>query len=241
MFKPLEYAYFLTAVIELYAEVSQNSTVRYISKPLLMIILMLFYSTNIIGGINKFHKLMIAAFFFSWIGDVALMFVGQNENFFLVGLVGFLITHVLYAVAFAKVTLPKKKALLPQRIWVVIPLLIYMAALLSILIPAINSDDKTKPFLVPVLVYSTAIATMVLFSINRYRRVSDQSFALVFAGALLFMVSDSIIATGKFIIKAQPGSTEGIASALAIMVLYIGGQYLIAKGCLRQINPPEWK
>jgi uncharacterized membrane protein YhhN len=172
---------------------------------------------------------MVAAFCFSWIGDVALMFVFKDENLFLVGLVGFLITHILYTIAFINVTDRKAESLLPKKGWVLLPLVIYMVAFLWVLVPAISGNEKTQPFLIPVLVYSTAIATMVAFSINRFKRVNDKSFALVVSGALLFMFSDSIIAINKFL-------TSFDTASIFIMILYIGGQYLIAKGCLAQFN-----
>ena len=227
MLKPLEYLYFVIAAIEIFAEVTNNNTVRFVAKPLLMIVLIAFYMQAVGDKWNKVHKLMRAAFFFSWIGDVALMFVFKNENFFLVGLVGFLITHILYAVAFAEVTNKNVERLLPKKFWVIIPLFIYMLGLLALLVPGITGNEKTQPFLVPVLVYSTAIATMVVFAINRHGRVNQRSFNLVLGGALLFMVSDSIIAINKFL---HPFELAGIF----IMVLYIGGQYLIAKGTLAQ-------
>lgn len=239
MRKVLEYVYFTVAVIELFAEYNGNVTLRFFSKPLLMIVLILFYARNIIGPATAFHKMMIAAFFFSWIGDVALMFVPshaedislmgipKDPNFFLVGLVGFLMTHLLYSIAFVRVTDKNADTLFSRRLWVFTPLLLYMAALLYLLVPAINGKIETQPFLVPVLVYSATIALMVFFALNRYKRVNDTSFALVFGGALLFMFSDSIIAVNKFI---HPFPAAGIF----IMVLYITAQYLIAKGALRQ-------
>lgn len=239
MIKLLEILYFITAVVEIYSEVTGNNTIRFFSKPLLMIVLIVFYVQQMKGNWSKLHKLMAAAFFFSWIGDVALMFVPKNtddtflmglpknENFFLVGLVGFLITHILYTLAFTKVNDKKTEALLPKKIWVIVPLVIYMVALSSMLLPAINGNELTKPFLVPVIVYSTAIAVMVVFSINRFKRVNDASFAFVFGGALLFMFSDSIIAVNKFL---HPFETASIF----IMLLYITAQYLIAKGTLKQ-------
>jgi uncharacterized membrane protein YhhN len=142
-------------------------------------------------------------------------------------LVGFLIAHVLYVVAFSKVSDITAEALLPKKFWVLAPLVVYMAVLVTMLVPAINAKPETQPFLIPVLVYSTVIATMVLFAINRYRRVNDQSFALVFAGALLFMFSDSIIAINKFVAPFE-------LARIFIMVLYITAQYLIARGALKQ-------
>lgn len=241
MGKPLSYLYFLVGAIEVYGEATDNDAIRFFSKPLLMIILIFFYAASVQGPVHKFHKLMIAAFFFSWIGDVALMFVPRNEsdlllmgipkapNFFLVGLVGFLIAHVLYCFAFARVLHRNVPALLKRKVWVALPLVIYMAALLTVLVPAISSKAETKPFLVPVLVYSTVIACMVAYALNRYGRVNDQSFALVFGGALLFMFSDSLIAIGKFVAPFD-------LARVAIMVLYITAQYLIAKGSLKQVH-----
>lgn len=228
----IECLYFAIAAIEIFAEASGNNMLRMISKPLLMVVLIVYYMQGVGAEWNSVHRLMRWAFVFSWVGDVALMFVYKNENFFLVGLVGFLITHILYTIAFAKVSQPKAEALLPRKAWVMVPLLIYMAALLSLLVPAINSNEKTQPFLVPVLVYSTAIATMVVFAINRFKRVNDKSFALVFGGALLFMFSDSIIAINKFL---SPFETAGIY----IMLLYTLGQFLIAKGTLAQFSEAE--
>jgi len=237
MLKPLEYLFFAIAAIEVFAEATNNVTLRFFSKPLLMVVLIWFYLSQTKDSKSQFHRLMVWAFAFSWVGDVALMFVGekgtslmglpQHPDFFLVGLVGFLITHILYTIVFAKVTLLSGKAILRSKPWLLVPLVAYMAVLISQLVPAIYGEEATKPFLIPVLVYSTAIATMVVFALNRYGRVDDSSFALVFAGAILFMISDSIIAINKFIVPFD-------FARIAIMVLYILGQYLIAKGCLKQ-------
>jgi uncharacterized membrane protein YhhN len=151
----------------------------------------------------------------------------KNPNFFLVGLAAFLVAHMLYAISFSDVSNKTKAAIIRKKFWVAIPLLIYMATLLYFLVPAIAGNELTKPFLGPVIIYSAAIATMVVFALNRYGRVNDKSFALVFGGALLFMFSDSIIAVNKFIYSFA-------SSGIFIMVLYIAGQYFIARGALQQ-------
>lgn len=228
------YIFLLVAVAEVTAEIIGHEVLRFIFKPLLMITLVGFYYQQVAGQWNRAHKLMVAAFFFSWVGDVSLMLVFKNENLFLAGLVSFLITHLLYTVAFNRVDLRDKEALLPKQIWKVTPLMLYMAVLFYFLIPGISSNEKTNPLLVPVIVYAVAIANMVAFAVNRYGRVNDDSFKLVFAGALLFMFSDSIIAINKFL---HPFATASIF----IMALYITGQYLIAQGMLSQFNrKAEW-
>jgi uncharacterized membrane protein YhhN len=241
MLKPIEYLYFVLALIEIFAEATGNEMIRFFTKPLLMIILVFFYLSTVRSPLNKIQKLMIGAFIFSWVGDVALMFVSntpgegslmgipRNPNYFLFGLVGFLFAHVLYAVAFYNVSNKQAVALLPKKLWVLAPLIVYMVVLLIALLPAIYSNTATQPFLAPVVVYSAAIATMVLFAINRYGRVNKRSFSLVFAGALMFMFSDSFIAINKFL-ETVP------MSGVWIMSLYSFGQYLIAKGSLAQFE-----
>ena len=239
MLKPLEYLYIITAVVEIYAEATQNEVVRFFSKPLLMVLLLAFYVQSISGNWSKLNKFLAASLVFSWFGDVALMFVPKalddvsvmglpkNPNFFLVGLAAFLVAHMFYAISFSDVSDKNKAPIMRRKFWVAIPLVIYMVTLLYYLVPSISGNPLTKPFLVPVIIYSGAIATMVAFALNRYSRVNDKSFALVFGGALLFMFSDSIIAINKFL---YPFESAGIF----IMVLYIAGQYFIAKGALQQ-------
>jgi len=242
MLKPLEYLYITTAVIEVYAEATQNEAIRFFSKPLLMIFLMAFYGQSVgAGNWNKLNKFVASSLLFAWFGDIALMFVPKdandyqvmglpkNPNFFLVGLAAFLVAHMLYAIGFSSVSTRTTDPILRRKPWVALPLVVYMITLLYYLVPSIGGSELTKPFLGPVIIYSAAIATMEAFALNRYARVNDKSFALVFGGALLFMFSDSIIAVNKFI---YPFASSGIF----IMALYIAGQYFIAKGALQQVN-----
>ncbi len=227
--KLLTWLYILISALEIFGVTTSNETLQHLTKPLLMLILIAWYAKGVNGQWHRTHRLMVAAFSFSWVGDVALMFVSQNENYFLLGLVGFLITHVLYTIAFAGVSDKTATPLLPKKFGVTLPLLAYMGILLYLLVPAIYGNAHNRPVLAPVLVYTTAISIMVAFAINRYGRVNKRSFNLVLAGALMFMVSDSVIAVNKFL---SPLMFAGIY----IMVLYLAGQYLIARGMLEQFS-----
>jgi|JI10StandDraft_1071094.scaffolds.fasta_scaffold441176_2 uncharacterized membrane protein YhhN len=220
----LAVVYLVVALLEIASEVTGNQLLKFISKPLLMPVLMLFYYSNISKPISSFHKKFLIAFFFSWLGDVFLMIPFNQEIFFLLGLGSFLVAHILYALCFANVTFKNKEALLPKKFWVLVPLLAYFILLLYSFFGNVPGEMKG-----PVAVYSLAIATMVVFAVNRYGRVNEKSFALAFAGALLFMFSDSIIALNKFLFDGNL-----FLSGFWIMILYISGQYLIAKGALEQ-------
>ena len=229
MLQPFHTIFLLVALVEIAAEIFGNEMVRFAVKPFLMPTLIAYYAQSIKGEWSRTNKLMVIAFFFSWLGDVALMFVYKSPNFFLAGLVSFLITHILYTISFADVTDKKAEALLPKKFWMLVPLLVYMGALLYLLIPAIRNNPTTQAIPIPVLVYTTAIATMTSFAMNRFKRVNDTSFLLVFSGAVLFTFSDSIIAVNRFL---HPFPSPSIF----IMVLYIAGQYLIARGMVKQAN-----
>jgi uncharacterized membrane protein YhhN len=68
---------------------------------------------------------------------------------------------------------------------------------------------------------------MLIAAINRYGKVSRLSFILVLAGAVLFVISDSLIALNKF-------GFPFVFSGVAVMTTYIAAQYLIVTGVLKQ-------
>jgi uncharacterized membrane protein YhhN len=66
---------------------------------------------------------------------------------------------------------------------------------------------------------------MVLQALFRYGYTNTVSFWFVFVGAILFMISDSMIAVNKFLSSFE-------LAGVAIMVTYILAQFLIIKGLL---------
>jgi uncharacterized membrane protein YhhN len=79
----------------------------------------------------------------------------------------------------------------------------------------------------PVIIYTIVILTMLEAAINRYGKVNRLSFILVLAGAILFVISDSLIALNKF-------GFPFMFSGVAVMTTYIAAQYLIVAGILKQ-------
>jgi uncharacterized membrane protein YhhN len=69
---------------------------------------------------------------------------------------------------------------------------------------------------------------MAMQALFRYGYTSAPSFAFwCFAGAISFMISDSLLAINKFM---QP---LAIYAGLAIMLTYLLAQYLIVEGVLK--------
>jgi uncharacterized membrane protein YhhN len=190
-------------------------------KSLIIPLLLWLYLRFIRGHGNRFHSLIIAALVFSWMGDIALQLTQFNESFFMLGLGSFLITQLIYMVAF--LITPGKNALFFKRAYLIVPVVLYGWGLLSLL------SDGLGDMKLPVLIYTVVILSMLLAAINREQKVNRQSFLMVLAGAILFILSDSLIAINRF---EQPFEL----ARTAILSSYTTAQYLIAVGCTRQFN-----
>jgi uncharacterized membrane protein YhhN len=154
-------------------------------------------------------------------GDVAQQLGQFKESFFHAGAGCFLLAQLIYALAF--LLTPGKNVLFFRKIYLLVPVALYGWGILSLL------PDGLGDMKLPVTVCTVVVLSMLLAAINREQKVNRQSFLLVLAGAVIFVVSNSILAINKF---AQPFELAGIAS----MSSYITAQYLIAVGSTRQFN-----
>jgi uncharacterized membrane protein YhhN len=84
----------------------------------------------------------------------------------------------------------------------------------------------------PVLVYAGTITVMGITAAFRFRRTYPLSFWLVFIGALLFITSDLLLATNRFVRPLPSANT-------LIMLTYALAQAGIAVGALVHVLDPE--
>jgi uncharacterized membrane protein YhhN len=202
--------YFILGAINIAAGLANIDWLNYLTKPLLMISLGVFYFLKTKENLNLQDKIMLIALLFSCFGDTFLMFQGQNPNFFLFGLGSFLVAQVAYYYVFQK----EGKVQYLKRL----PFTIYTMLLLVFLWKKIPSD-----FIIPILVYSYAIMMMGIGAIQRQTNARSYQFVLI--GAITFIASDSLIAINKFAFKIP-------LSDVWIMLTYIVAQYLIVEGIL---------
>ena len=223
--------FFVLIFLELIAEgISQwtnNHTMIFLVKPLLMPTLMIFLWQSVKKPLSVLNKIILLSLFFSFLGDVFLMFIWSGKDLFLFGLVAFLIAHILYILGFRKIPLKKADSVSSMKFHA--PVIIYCAILMFVLFWTGNADFKEMR--IPVLIYTLVILTMVITALNRYGRVSMQSYQWVVWGALLFMFSDSVIALNKF---TPTFESVPILARIMIMLTYTLGQYYIVKGCIAQ-------
>jgi uncharacterized membrane protein YhhN len=202
--------YFILGAVNIASGIAEITWLNYLTKPFLMLTLMLFYFQKTKQNLTLQDKIMLASLLFSCFGDSFLMFQGQNPNFFLFGLGSFLVAQIAYCIVFSK---GGKRNLFKRT-----PFVFYAATLFLFLKPSIPND-----FLLPIIVYTFAITWMGNQAVER--QTNTKSYQYVLIGAILFIISDSFIAVNKF--------AFGIPLAgVWIMLTYIIAQYLIVEGVL---------
>ena len=206
--------YLIVAVINLYAQFVGDQNLNQFTKPVLMPALIYLVFLRSKGFINLPRLLLALALIFAWIGDLLLL--NQNdEMFFLGGLGSFLVMQILYCIIFFK---SMHEPQLPKRSYTGSSIIAF--AVITYFIYQYAGD-----MWLAVAIYALTILAMLLFAFNRNELTSLKSFRYVLAGALLFVISDSLIGINKFIFEIPKAS-------FLIMLTYIPAQYLITSGIL---------
>lgn len=186
-------------------------------KPFLIPFLLL--GVFFIGNFQS-KKFLLAALTFSWIGDIILLFADRDELFFIVGLIAFLISHIIYILLFNK-QLKYKNRKNKAIFWIgATCIIVYLFVMISILLP--NLGDLT----IPVFVYALVISTMLLFAFKGFLNWAEPGNWFILIGAITFVTSDSILAFNKFY-------SPLVLSSFLIMITYLIAQYLIVMGILK--------
>ena len=211
--KPVTFLFFSISLLDIIGVVLQDSLLQLIFKPLIMPCLMLLYFVSVKTRNNWY----VAAMFFSFLGDVLLL---DKNNMFLYGIAAFLITQLLYVFIIARQ--------MPQSDWkvkskAILPFSIFFIGLISIL------KDGLGDFLIPVIIYGVAISIFGFVSLLNYLLKKDRASLILLSGAILFILSDSMIALHKFY---EP---RAIYPA-AIMITYVIAQFLIFSYMVKSEN-----
>jgi len=212
--------YFLVLAADLFAVYLANETLRYITKPLLMLLLVVFFIFETKDLTSTLKKWIVFALVFSLAGDVLLMFESINGNYFIFGLVAFLIAHIFYILFYENVI---RKEGLNKNYWWFLPVIIYYVSLVYILSPHLG-DMK-----LPVRIYGIVISYMLIQALQTGRIKDFGAATLMIGGAVLFITSDSLLAINKFYDSFE-------YAGIAIMLTYGVAQLLITLGALRYIS-----
>lgn len=198
--------YALLAIINVFSHFAGFSFGSSITKPLLMptLILMLWFETRLN---SVFIKLILWAIIFSWAGDITLMF----GEYFIYGLIFFLIAHILYFISILRIK--GQKGLLNFQPLFALPIIVYLVLLLSLLNGFL---DKLK---IPVFIYGIVICSVWIITMNLFWKTDKKTASLFFFGSLQFVLSDSLLAINHFVYPYY------LLPAL-VMATYCSAQYL---------------
>lgn len=199
----------IVALVDWWAVTVGNRAAEYVAKPLTMVVLIgVALALNPTSDAQRWW--FVAALVLSLAGDVFLML---PNDMFVAGLASFLLAHVAYVVGFLIVS-PGS----PAPVVTTALVLVVSAVLWNRLRTGMRASGQSE-FLIPVTAYVVVIAAMVASAL-----ASGNWVAMV--GAVLFMISDSIIGETKFV---GPRRHERIA----IMSTYHLGQILLVLSLVR--------
>lgn len=161
--------------------------------------------------------LLVAALAFSAVGDAFLS--RDGEKAFLGGLAGFLVAHIVYIAVFLRSG--GGLELLGAESWrgaTALAMSVFVAAMLTALWRRIGPGLR-----LPIAVYVAAILAMGMSALT------TSSLSLI-GGAILFMASDGLLATEKFLVAAI--SPHRVWMRFAVWALYYAAQLAITLGFL---------
>lgn len=177
-----------------------------VTKPLLMPILA---GYAVLAARPRRPALLVAAVLCGWAGDVFLMIDAPTA--FLAGMGGFAAGHLCYQVIFVRRgSWRTRRTAVAAAVYTVVWGIVLVA-----LWPGLPPELR-----VPVAVYSLLLAATAVLAVGVNARAA--------VGGALFLISDTLIATGIADLPRPPGVDVWIMST------YVLGQYLIVTGALKR-------
>jgi len=210
--------YFLVLLADLIAIAADAETLRDITKPLLMPLL----GAGLLAAIHRlrpaiFRNLLLLALFFSWIGDILLLW----DQYFLPGLGSFLLAHLAYIGFFLKVRYTNYPLPLCKYPLIFLTEAIVLA-FLFFMFPYLGK------LALPVVIYAITISFTLLCVMHAFRFKEQTMGWYCIGGAILFICSDAMIAMARFY---HPFPMAGIC----IMLTYGLAQWALIIGSIRYL------
>ncbi|MFH1852132.1 MAG: lysoplasmalogenase [Candidatus Neomarinimicrobiota bacterium] len=173
----------LAAILTISAELLELDLLLYLAKPttMLLIIGIVLLAKDPVSAV--YRSAIIGGLLFSLAGDIFLML---PFDLFRVGLISFLIAHIIYIFAFVRGRSVRSGwlTLIPFAVY---GLIIFMS--LAAFLGALK---------IPVLVYIAVILIMGWQALERWRYYRDRAALLALVGAGLFILSDTLHAFNRF-------------------------------------------
>lgn len=201
-------AFITVSILNIIFNYRNNLKGIYLTKPLIMPLLILYYITLT----QNINFIIIGALIFGFLGDVFLL---DSKNHFTKGLLSFFCGHILYIVAFyLNFTIKGVKGF---YLVFIIFYLFYALLLVKELFAYLGSMKILGTM------YMSTIMIMSFISLLMMLQSFTINTVLIFLGTIIFIVSDSVLAFDTF-------KEKYAYSGVIIMSTYITAQFLIIVG-----------
>lgn len=204
------------SLVQIYSQIIASDFVNYISKPLIIPSLLAFAFFVAKSQNQKLEIKLLLALLFCWLGDCLLILQKIDANFFIYGLIAFLIGHVFYIL----INLKSISKINSKDFLAFVPMLMWAIFLLS---------NIKSGFLVPIFIYSIALCGLYFTGLLARQKFSKNHWVILFIGIILFIASDSMIAINKFIMPFE-------SAGFFIMLTYIIAQFMIVWANIKFLN-----
>jgi uncharacterized membrane protein YhhN len=196
----------ISASIHMFGEYQGPDYLIFIFKPLTMVFIILIAVLAKDPPSGRYKIAIIAGLIFSMIGDVLL---SLPMDVFVIGVFSFLIAQLIYTYAF------RVGRSFRLRFLALLPFAVYGILIFVILLPGLNAMT------LPVAAYVIVIMVMAWQAWDQWDDKRTQWALLAFIGAVLFVVSDSLLAINKF-------GKPFLAARALTLTTYFSAQWLIA-------------
>jgi len=212
--------FLLVLVVNLIAVYSNSESLQFLTKPLLMPLLAIYLLLRTNTNNSNLKGWIFLALFFSWAGDIFLLFEERGSNFFLFGLSAFLVAQVFYIVFFHNI---RMREYIRGNALLLLLVIVYYSVLINVLSPYLGNMK------LPVRIYGVVLSFMLMLAMHTMLGKNKKAALWMTMGAILFVVSDSLLAFNKFF---SAFNNAGVVT----MLTYGLAQLFITEGAIGYIN-----
>lgn len=210
----------ISSAVHLYHSWKDDSKKRAITKPMLLIFLLLYY----IFAAKNPSWILVAALATSWLGDVLL--IPKGNAWFTAGGISFLISHL----TFIAVYVPSID-FTAVKWYIVIPAAaVYLAIALKIILSV--KKNTPKIMVVPMYLYLIANSTMNIFALMQLLTNMSLAALIAYIGAVFFFASDCTL----FLVRYHDNKDIIYKRHFTVMLTYLLGEFLITLGILLMLK-----
>lgn len=188
--------------LEIYAEhlhvVTKDFTLLAIMQPLLLPGLILYLLFHFKGKMNIMSGGVLAGLCFDWVGDIIL--TAYHDAFNMPSMFAYFAGHVCYAIAFGFIAAKSDRKLsFINRLFLAMPAMFYIGVFYFFLSSYMSTHHLNRVYLIPAGLYTVSIMFMAISALWRMGTTSVVSYWTVTAGALFYMLSDTITGYNHFV------------------------------------------